>query len=88
MFVEPLKLTEKLSRNTKGIMVSLAILMSSATLAVIGDIIDEWITMTIGYVVAGICSVSILIFFIQFVKGTNGFERINKELSKYTNRNI
>jgi len=86
MFVEPLKLTEKLSRNTKGIMVSLAILMSSATLAVIGDIIDEWITMTIGYVVAGICSVSILIFFIQFVKGTNGFERINKELSKYTNR--
>ncbi len=86
VFIEPLKLTEKFSRYTKGILISLFILMVTASLATIGEIIGEWITMTIGYVIAGICSVSALVFVALFLANIKNFDRIDPTLRPTTNR--
>ena len=85
IFIEPSNLTQKLSRNTKGIMISISILVVFASIATIGTIIDEWITMTLGYVIAGISSVTYLVFFILFIANTKKLGRIEKQLSTITN---
>ncbi|NPD90414.1 MAG: hypothetical protein HGN29_17005 [Asgard group archaeon] len=79
VYLETSNLTLRLSRHTKGIMISLGILVVSASLATVGTIIDEWITMTLGYVVAGISSVSYLVFFILFIISVIKFGRIEKD---------
>ena len=86
VYLEPSNLTQRISRHTKGIMISLGILVVSASIATVGTIIEEWITMTLGYVVAGISSVSYLVFFILFIASVKKFGRIEKELIGVTNR--
>ncbi|MCE7747665.1 MAG: hypothetical protein GPJ51_04670, partial [Candidatus Heimdallarchaeota archaeon] len=84
--VQPVKLTQKLGRYTKGLMISIAIILLSATLAVIGIQIQEEIITIVGFVIAGLCSIIFLVFLILFLTSIRRLGRTNEKFSANTNK--
>ncbi|MCE7737871.1 MAG: zinc ribbon domain-containing protein [Candidatus Heimdallarchaeota archaeon] len=84
--VQPVKLTQKFGRYTKGIMISAAIILIAAILAIIGIMHQIDIIMTVGFVIVGLSSIIFLVFFILYLSSNRRLGRTNEIYSKTTNR--
>ncbi|MHA1224184.1 MAG: zinc ribbon domain-containing protein [Candidatus Heimdallarchaeaceae archaeon] len=85
-FISSQRLTKKFSRQTKGIMFSFSLIFVFATVGMFGSLIDEWVTMSIGFVIAGISTAAFFIFFLGFLLNIRKFNRIEEQLSYVADR--
>jgi len=76
--VQPVKLTQKFGRYTKGLMTSISIILVSTTLAIIGIQIGEDIIITVGFIVTGLSSIIFLVFFVLFLTSIRRLGRTNE----------
>ena len=85
-FISSQRLTRKFNRQTKGIMITLALIFIFATIGMFGSLIDEWVTMSIGFVIAGISTAVFFIFYLGFLLNIRKFNRIEEQLSLVADR--
>jgi hypothetical protein len=85
-FIEPALLSDRLSRNTKGLMISVALILVSATVSVIGTLQDESIVMIIGVVIASIFAVAFFIFFLLNLLSIKKLGRTEEQLVPLVNK--
>ncbi len=83
--VQPVKLTQKLGRYTKGLMTSIGIILVSTTLAIIGIQIDVDIIITVGFIIVGLSSIIFLVFLVLFLTSIKRLGRTNSDF--YTSAN-
>lgn len=84
--VQPVKLTQKFGRYTKGLMISVAIILFASILAIIGIMHEIDIIMTVGFVIVGLSSIIFLVFFILYLSSNKRLGRTNEIYLKTTNR--
>ena len=84
--VQPVKLTQKLGRYTKGLMISIAIILLSTIIAVIGTLVDQEIIMIVGYVIVGLSSIIFFVFYVLFLSSIRRLARTNELYYKISNR--
>lgn len=85
-FIEPALLSDKLSRNTKGLMISVALILVSGTVSVIGTLQDESIVMIIGVVIASIFAVAFFIFLLLNLLSIKKLGRTEEQLVPLVNK--
>jgi len=84
--IEPALLTDRMSRNTKGLLISIALILVSAAVSIIGILQYENIVMTIGLVIASISAVALLIFFLLFLSSIKKVGRTEEQLAPLVNK--
>lgn len=85
-FIEPALLSDRLSRNTKGLLISIALILVSATVSVIGTLQDDFIVRTIGIVIASICAIAFFIFFLFNLLSIRKLARTEEQLVPLVNK--
>jgi len=86
LYVEDVGLSQKIGRNIKGLMISILLILISATVGFIGIQEEITIVVIIGLVVAGISAVSFFVFFILFLSSIRKVGRTEPELAGITDK--
>ena len=84
--VQPVKLTQKFGRYTKGLMISTAIIFVAAILTIVGVMHGVNIIRTVGAIIAGLSSIIFIVFFVLYLTSNKRLGRTNEIYSKTTNR--
>ena len=84
--VQPVKLTQKLGRYTKGLMTSIAIILVSTAFAYIGLLVELNIMMIVGFVITGLSTIIFLVFMILFLTSIVRLGRIDDKYFSSTKR--
>ena len=80
--VQPVKLTQKLGRYTKGLMISAAIILVAAILTIVGIMHNVDIIMKVGFVIVSLSSIIFLVFFVLYLTSNKRLGRTNEVYSK------
>ena len=80
--VQPVKLTQKFGRYTKGLMISTAIIFVAAILTIVGVMHGVNIIRTVGAIIAGLSSIIFMVFFVLYLTSNKRLGRTNEVYSK------